>query len=468
MGHGMESNDRIDFFIGSELRLEAILSAPDTAPLLKAVVKAGAEFASVADEKGRFLWTEGVVHNPEELQSHTVKRLEKGILKKPEPLKNSCCDKATCLLAPLLHEGEPIGFLLVYILDMPHESFLSGLVEIALMSLNITIKNNVKRILTTELHTTVVNRSYEELLGINKQLSASERKYKELAETLEKKVEERTAELKIAHTRLLQQEKMASIGQLAAGIAHEINNPIGFIYSNLNTFRRYAGNLGKMLEFYRSCVRGLPGGEPLLKQSEALYRSLKIDFIMSDINDLVQQSMDGSERIRNIVADLKGFSHIDETAGGEIDINAELDKTISVLAHEVTNKAANIIKDYGRLPAFYGNPDLICQVFLNIILNALQSKDDNPTINIKTMRSGNAITISVADNGRGIPDDVQGRIFEPFFTTKDVGKGMGMGLPVSYDIITAHGGSIEVQSQVGKGSIFIITLPLGNSGQLRC
>jgi signal transduction histidine kinase len=318
--------------------------------------------------------------------------------------------------------------------------------------------------LTTEMHTKVVNQSYEELLEINKQLSASEKKYRELAGTLEKKVEERTAELKLALARLLQQEKMASIGHLAAGIAHEINNPVGFINSNLNTFRKYIRSLTETIGFYRKALRESAPDGALLKQSEELSRKLKIDFILDDINGLTLQSLEGSERIKKIVADLKGFSHIDESGNREVDINAELDKTISVLSHEIVGRGATITRDYGRVPGYFCNPGLACQAFLNILLNALQSKDREPAITVKTAQEGNNIVISITDNGQGIPSEIQGRIFDPFFTTKDVGKGMGMGLTVAYDIVTAHGGGIEVRSETGQGSTFIISLPLKRDG----
>ncbi|MFZ6006541.1 MAG: sensor histidine kinase, partial [Nitrospirota bacterium] len=271
------------------------------------------------------------------------------------------------------------------------------------------------------------------------------------------KVLERTEELKRAYTRLLQQEKMASIGQLAAGIAHEINNPVGFIYSNLNTLKKYIGNLNEIIRFYKVKGQEL---EVIGKDAEELYKKLKIEFIMSDINDLIKQSTDGAERIKNIVANLKGFSHIDEAADREISINTEMDNTIHVLSHEIKARSAEIIKHYGKIAGFFGNPGLICQAFLNILLNALHSKDDNIIVTIKTEQHGNNAVISIADNGKGIPPDIQSRIFEPFFTTKDVGKGMGMGLTVAYDIISQYGGNIEVKSEMERGSTFVITLPL--------
>lgn len=452
----MEQSERIDFSLGAEMGLKDILSAPDVIPLLKAIVKAGADLAAVTDSKGKFLWSEGNVPDAKELPCHVMKAIAEGGSKKTI-LEGSGQEGIIWKLAAIHHEAEPIGLFFVSAPGALNEQFLSNLMETAFTGINIIIRNIVKRVFTTELHTTVVKRSYEELLEINRNLAASEKKYKELSETLEQKVQERTAELKRAYTRLLQQEKMASIGQLAAGVAHEINNPIGFIYSNLNTLKKYIGNLNEIIQFYK--VKG-QGSEAIGKDAEELYKKLKIDFIIADIHDLIKQSSDGAERIKNIVANLKGFSHIDEAADREMSINAELDNTISVLSHEIKARSAEIIKHYGKIAGFFGNPGLICQTFLNILLNALHSRDDNIIVTIKTEQHGDNAVISIADNGKGIPPEIQGRIFEPFFTTKDVGKGMGMGLTVAHDIISRYGGNIEVKSEIEKGSNFIITLPL--------
>lgn len=483
----MEQTDRIDFSLGADMGLKDILSAPDVLPLLKTMVGAGADLAAVTDNKGKFLWSEGNIPDAKELPLQAMKAIAEEDSKKTI-LEGASQEGIIWRLAAIRYEAETIGFFFVSSSGTLNGQMLSSLMETAFTGLNIIIRNIVKRVFTTELHTTVVKRSYEELLEINKNLTASEKKYKELSETLEQKVLKRTEELKRAYTRLLQQEKMASIGQLAAGVAHEINNPIGFIYSNLNTFEKYIKNVSEMLEFYRKTLnppsppfakgglsdvppfsKGGEGGiteisadkfQILLNRSDELHKKLKIDFIMADIHDLIRQSIDGAERIKNIVANLKGFSHIDESADREMSINAELDNTISVLSNEIKNRSAKIIKHYGQAADFFGNPGLICQAFLNILLNALHSKDNNIVVTIKTEQQGNNAVISIADNGKGIPPEIQSRIFEPFFTTKDVGKGTGMGLTVAYDIISQYRGNIEVKSEVGKGSNFIITLPL--------
>ncbi len=446
----MEQMDRIDFSLGADMGLKDILSAPDVLPLLKTMVKAGADLAAVTDRKGKFLWAEGSIPDTKELPSMAMEAIAKGGRKKPETLSG-----VNWRLSAIYHEAEPIGFFFISAPGTVSKQFLSNLMDTAFTGLNIIIRNIVKRVFTTELHTTVVKRSYEELIEINKNLAASEKRYRELSETLDQTVKERTAELKRAYAKLLQQEKMASIGKLAAGVAHEINNPMGFIYSNLNTLWKYVKNLTEMLQFYK---RQEAIGKK--QEGEELYKKLKIDFILSDIYDLIRQSKDGAERIKHIVTNLKGFSHIDEAADREISINEEMDNTISVLSNEIKNRSAEIVKQYDQVAGFYGNPGLICQAFLNILLNALHSRDDNIIVTIKTEQHGDDAVISIADNGKGIPSEIQSRIFEPFFTTKEVGKGTGMGLTVAHDIISRHGGNIEVKSEPEKGSTFVITLPL--------
>ncbi|MBZ0157349.1 MAG: histidine kinase [Alphaproteobacteria bacterium] len=428
------SRERIDFSLGADLCLRDILRGPDVLPLLKSLVKSGAAYAAIIDERGNVLWKEG-----EEAALHcgapgTEKAMERFLRRE------------------IRHEGEPVGFLCLAASREEESAALSGLLETASVCLDLLIKNIVKRVFTTELHSTVVKRSYEELLEINKALSASERKYRELSGDLERQVEERTAELKRAHTRLLQQEKMASVGQLAAGIAHEINNPIGFVYSNLNTFGKYIRNLREMLLHYRKNA-GTDG------EAEELYRKLKIDFILEDTDALIRQSREGAERIRQIVAHLKGFSHVDEMGERAIQVNEELDTVLNVLSHEIRERQADISRSYGDLPPVFGNPGILGQALFNIILNALQSKEKEVSLDIGTEHSGGNIVVSVEDNGQGMPAEIQGRIFEPFFTTKEVGKGTGMGLAVAYDVVTSWGGTIEVKSEPGKGSRFTITLP---------
>lgn len=420
----------ITYVVGEEKRLTDILSTAEVVPLLKGMVRAGAAEVAVLDTAGNTLWLE----------------------------KNPAEGGGLAGNIPIFLEGEPVGKLVIKG-SAGREEPLKGLASLLLDALNTIIANNLKRMLTTEVHTAVVNQSYQELLETNRRLSESESQYRELAGELEKKVEERTSELKQAHARLLQQEKMASIGQLAAGMAHEINNPLGFITSNLNTLHKYAQRLMEMLELYRSMIGDDVAATVVAVAAQQKWQRLKLDMVCADINVLIGQSLEGAERVRRIVADMKGFSHIDELAEGMADLNAEIDRTISVLGHEIPGDA-EIVRDYQPLPGWLCNPGLLCQVFFNIIKNALQVRKSGFRLIISTICDGTAIRIGFADNGPGIPTEIRNRIFEPFFTTKEVGSGTGMGLAVAYDVVARYGGTIEAESPDGGGALFTITLPL--------
>lgn len=422
--------ENIEYIVGAEKKIQDIITDAEVMPILKGAVKAGASSAIITDAQNKNLWTYG---------SH------------PE-------DSSFTETLPIYLEGEAVGKLEVTG-DSKDKKYLRGLSGLLTDTIHMILHTNLKRMLTTETHTTVVNKSYEELLEINRKLSISESRYRELAENLEKKVQERTEELRRAHARMLQQEKMAAIGQLAAGVAHEINNPLGFISSNINTFSKYVSRLKDMVAFYKASLDDSRVPESVRKSSRQKWEELKLDFISSDIEELIKQSLEGTERVKKIVSDLKGFSHIDEGTEAVIDINTEIDRTLNVLTHEIP-EGTEIIKDYNPLPGFKCNPALVCQVFLNIILNAIQARKLTLKLFISTGYNKSRIVIRFSDNGRGIPEEIRSRIFEPFYTTKDVGKGTGMGLTAAYETITAYGGTIEVESRPEEGATFTITLPV--------
>jgi len=423
--------DRIDFVVGEEKCLQDIISESEIVPLLEGMIPSGACRALLMAPDGEILWSYG----------------------------EGNARKTVTLELPLYLEGEVIGKIVVDGLQ-DQEKYIKGLSDLFADAVQTILINNLKRMLTTEIHTTVVNQSYEELFDANKKLKISEGKYRELAENLEKKVRERTEELKKSHAKLLQQEKMASIGQLAAGMAHEINNPLGFITSNLNTLNKYVTRFKEMLDFYQTTCRETGMKEGTLDLLDQKWKKLQLDFIMPDIDELVGQSNEGCNRIKKIINDLRGFSHIDEIGDVEVDLNQEIDRTLGVLAHQIPEDAV-IIKKYGVLPLFTCNA-LICQVFLSIILNAVQIKPTGLTLSIETMHQEDTHTnvLRFTDNGPGMPPEILNRIFEPFFTTKDVGSGTGMGLATAFDIVTSYSGSIEAESIPRRGSEFIIKLPV--------
>jgi two-component system NtrC family sensor kinase len=272
-------------------------------------------------------------------------------------------------------------------------------------------------------------------------------------------LKESTRKLEEMRQQLLQAEKMASIGQLAAGVAHEINNPIAFVYSNLGTLKTYIAALLKLVAFAERS-ESLLGDYPEVQNEIAVLRKqLDIDYVREDVMSLMDESIDGVQRVRRIVQDLKDFSRVGEIERQVVDVHAGLNSTLNIVVSELRQKA-EIRKEYGELPPIEGVGAQLNQVFLNLLVNAGQSIEANGIITIRTGHDEKWAWIDIADNGCGIPADNMSRIFEPFFTTKPVGMGTGLGLSLSYGIIAQHGGKIEVSSQVGQGSTFRIWLPL--------
>jgi two-component system NtrC family sensor kinase len=267
--------------------------------------------------------------------------------------------------------------------------------------------------------------------------------------------------LKMTQSQMLQQEKMASIGQIAAGVAHEINNPMGFIISNFHSLKKYSAKITQFLEAqssaFKECAEGC-GRVEELKTIDEMKRSLKIDHIISDLDDLIRESLEGADRVKMIVQDLKSFSRVDEADHKFADINAGIESTINIIWNEMKYKTT-IVKEYGDLPQIRCNPGQLNQVFLNLLVNAAHAIEKNGEIRIKTWFKDSRIFISVSDTGCGMPDEIRKRIFEPFFTTKEIGKGTGLGLSIAYDIIKKHNGELNVESSVGKGTTFTIIIP---------
>ena len=265
-------------------------------------------------------------------------------------------------------------------------------------------------------------------------------------------LEKALRDLEMAHSMLLQQEKMASIGVLAAGVAHELNNPIGFVHSNIGTLGRYCEKLVRILAAYE---RRLPDDAEL----ESLRRDQKIAFLLDDLPALIRESLEGTERVRKIVADLKVFSHPTEKQMVHADLNECLKSTLNIVHNELKYKA-RVITDFGSVPEVRCRPGEINQVFMNLLVNACHAIERQGEIRVSTRTEEGAVVVSIADTGCGIPEEIRGRIFDPFFTTKPVGKGTGLGLTLSYDIVRKHGGTLTFESEVGKGTTFRIRLPV--------
>jgi two-component system NtrC family sensor kinase len=279
-------------------------------------------------------------------------------------------------------------------------------------------------------------------------------------------------ERKRIETQLLYSEKMASIGQLAAGVAHEINNPTGFVSSNLKTLSEYIQDLSDLTKEYRKMVEKLKqnpdadGSQPdvseQVKRIATLEKEIDLDFVLKDIFELIEESIEGTERIKKIVLDLKDFAHPGEEKPNFADINQSMDSTVNVVWNELKYKA-DVAKDYGDLPRVQCYPQLLNQVFMNLLVNAAQSIEEHGEIKIKTRANNGYVEIKISDTGSGIPKENLPRIFDPFFTTKEIGKGTGLGLNVAYNIVKKHQGEIDVKSDVGKGTTFIIRIPTTGS-----
>ncbi len=285
------------------------------------------------------------------------------------------------------------------------------------------------------------------------------KKSKEMLEAHHKELEKAYAELKAAQSQILQQEKMASIGQLAAGIAHEVNNPVGFIMSNLSSLQKYVSRLSEFIDVQTETIKKLSGDGKILNAITESRKSLKVDYIIDDLGNLIRESLDGAERVKKIVQDLKSFSRIDEAEWKMADINAGIESTINMVWNELKYKAT-VKKEYGDIPLTKCNPGQLNQVFMNMLINAAHAIEKQGEITVKTWHGSGFIYISISDTGKGIPSENLNRIFEPFFTTKEVGKGTGLGLSIAYDIVKKHNGDITVESKAGKGSAFTIKIPV--------
>jgi signal transduction histidine kinase/CheY-like chemotaxis protein len=314
------------------------------------------------------------------------------------------------------------------------------------------------------------NRVEDKLLDVIRVLRGREAALRQAQEELEARVRERTAELSRVNAellddiaarkraeeerdrltaQLLQGQKLQAIGQLSAGIAHEINNPVGYILSNLTALKEYLADLTRLL---RASLGADPGLERLRGEIDA-------DFMLEDFGKALEETRQGAERIRDIVRGLREFSHVDEGERVAVDLRDLVEDGLRICWNELKYKA-EVKRDYGKVGPVHCYPRRVGQVFVNLLVNAAQAIEERGEIHVSTRVVGDRAEVLVRDTGRGISKEALPRIFEPFFTTKPVGEGTGLGLHVAYKIVRAHGGEIEVTSEVGKGTAVAVRLPL--------
>ncbi|MBE0577665.1 MAG: GHKL domain-containing protein [Desulfuromonadales bacterium] len=327
------------------------------------------------------------------------------------------------------------------------------------------LENQAKTNEKLEIEVTERRRAEDELTRLNEHL---ERRVTERTrelhtlnleiETGRMALEEAYKNLQAQQATILQQGKMACIGQLAAGVAHDINNPIGFVAGNLEVLEDFWKKVVGFVEIQSDALQKNVAGDNLVQVTEAR-KKLKINYIFEELPAVMAECFEGTDRVNRIVLNLKGFSRIDETEARLADIHECLESTIGIVRNELRYKA-DLKKHYGQLPQLFCHPQQLNQVFMNLLLNAAQAIERWGEISIKTWADENNIYVAIGDTGGGISPENLTRIFEPFFTTKDTGVGTGLGLSIVYDIIKKHRGEIRVASEVNQGTAFTIRLPL--------
>ena len=278
---------------------------------------------------------------------------------------------------------------------------------------------------------------------------------------LEKRLVDQNRQLRETQSALVQSEKLASLGHLAAGIAHEINNPIAFVTNNLAVLARDVSALTTVLEKYRQIRARLAQVAPQqLAEIAKLEADCDCDWICENQRQLFASSLDGLARVRKIVSNLRDFACLDEAGFDDLDVEAALQSTVAILHPEIEARQLTLAIDFATTRPVLCHPGKIKQAFYNVLLNAIEASHAGGTINLRTVAGAESVVIEVEDHGCGIDSVHLSRIFEPFFTTKPVGQGTGLGLAVSYGIVRDHGGTIAVDSVAGRGTILRITLPL--------
>jgi signal transduction histidine kinase len=303
----------------------------------------------------------------------------------------------------------------------------------------------------------LLRQSEEELRHHRDQLEA-------LVQSRTEKLRLATRELEAQQLQLHQSERMASLGQVAAGIAHEINNPMGYIMSNLSSLTQYVSYFTRLLRLYTELEAAMgpeckrPPDE-LLERLRAVRQEENLDYLLGDVDELLQDSRAGAQRVKDIVHSLRSFVREESGQPQLVDLNKELATVLKMMMHQFEGRC-EVRHDYGQVPLIRGYPTQLSQVFTNLLSNAVHAITERGEIRVTTEQEDNMVVVRLSDTGHGMPPEVRAKLFTPFFTTKPPGKGTGLGLSISYNIITRHQGRVEVQSQPGQGTTFILRFPI--------
>jgi two-component system, NtrC family, sensor kinase len=336
-------------------------------------------------------------------------------------------------------ELEPVAYLAAVV---PPEQL-----QTAATLLREILMSRSRYLMASRLHVESIAADYAALLEKHAALQVSEARYKELSAELEQRVQAQVALLDERQRQIYKAETLASIGRLAAGVAHEINNPISFVRSNVATFSGYLQRIAELRK--------------RLPEAAAAWRELNIDFVLQDGDELVRDSLGGIDRVARIVSDLKGFSNIDRPDEEVVDVNDNLRQVVAVLQGQLSADV-KLDEEYGKLPRLLCLPGHLNQVFINIIRNAIQAILDQGqpgTVSVITQATEGGIRVIIRDSGIGMAAEQQEHAFDPFYTTREVGQGTGLGLTVARDIVQAHGGHIEILSRPAAGTTVTVFLP---------
>lgn len=390
----------------------------------------------------------------------------------PDPTEaspSSADDNQQEAILPLRHEMETVGVLHVRgTTDLVPEA-LASMAGFARAVLEGLMMERYRYLMSARLHGEVVEESYLRLQQKADALAESEARYRNLAARLEKEVARQAAEIRAVQAQLMERAQLAAIGQLAAGMAHEINNPMGFISSNLNTLAQYGTDLSALLGGARHLwchlndISDTEGRLEKLRRRAATLedtaRRIDLDYLLTDLPALIQESQEGSERIRSIVSNLKTFAQPGVETMASLDLNRCLETTLQVLAARLGESVKPVCR-FTPLPEVQGCEAQLNQVFMNVILNAVQASPKGGEILIETAVEDNSAVVQIKDVGPGIPPHELNRVFEPFYTTREVGDGCGLGLTLAYNTIQKHGGTIQVLSPGEAGTTVVVRLPI--------